>query len=139
MPEWIDVQRHPVDGRSPTVVHSGTALSVKINLAVSVGYTIAVDCGGESSTTSLTLTGYQEGAASYTGIWRNSSVAGAWGGVVRYTTAASASATFRCASCRAIAWVTHQDSAHGSAKVYVDGVLKATVPTRRRRGREIAS
>ena len=51
-------------GSSPTVVHRGTALSAKINLAVGVGYTVAVDCGGESSTTSLTLTGYQEGAAS---------------------------------------------------------------------------
>ena len=40
-----------------------------------------------------------------------------------------ASATFRCASCRAIAWVAPQDAAHGSAKVYVDGVLKATVNT----------
>ena len=49
--------------------------------------------------------------------------------MARYTTAASASATFRCASCRAIAWVTRQDSAHGSAKVYVDGVLKATINT----------
>ena len=49
--------------------------------------------------------------------------------MARYTTAASASSTFRCASCRAIAWVAPQDSAHGSAKVYVDGVLKAIVNT----------
>jgi hypothetical protein len=114
---------------SPTVVYRGTALSTKVNLAVGVGYTIAVDCGGGSSTTSVTLTGYQEGAASYTGIWRGTSFAGAWGGAAKYTAAASASATFRCASCRAIAWVTDQDSAHGSAKVYVDGALKATINT----------
>jgi Concanavalin A-like lectin/glucanases superfamily len=116
-------------GGSPTVVHRGTALSAKVNLAIGVGYTIAVDCGGGSSTTSLTLTGFQEGAAAYTGTWRRTSLAGAWGGYAKYTTAASASATFRCESCRAIAWVARQDSAHGSAKVYVDGVLKATVNT----------
>ena len=55
------------------------------------------------------------------------------GGVGRHdqvTTAASASATFHCSSCRALAWVTDEDSAHGSARVYVDGVLKATVNTR---------
>jgi hypothetical protein len=58
------------------------------------------------------------------------SLAGAWGGTTRSTTAASASATFHCSSCRALAWVTDEDSAHGSARVYVDGVLKATVNTR---------
>ena len=114
---------------SSTVVHSGTALSARINLAVGASYTIAVDCGGGSSTTSLTSTGYQEGAASYTGTWRSTSFAGAWGGAARYTTAASASATFHCSSCRALAWVTDEDTAHGSAKVYVDGALKATIDT----------
>ena len=28
-----------------------------------------------------------------------------------------------------MAWVTDEDSAHGSAKVYVDGALKATINT----------
>ena len=116
-------------GGSSTVVRRGTALSAKINLAVGAAYTIAVDCGGGSSTTGLTSTGYQEGAASYTGTWRSTSVAGAWGGAARYTAAASASATFHCSSCRALAWVTDEDSAHGSAKVYVDGALKAIINT----------
>jgi hypothetical protein len=114
---------------NPTVVHS-TALSARINLAVGPAYTIAVDCGlGSSSTTSVKSTGYQEGAASYTGAWQGTSFAGAWGGAARYTGAASASATFRCSACRALAWVTDEDSVHGSARVYVDGALKATINT----------
>ena len=111
------------------VVHSGTALNARINLPIGAGHTIAVDCGGASSTTTVTLAGFQESAASYAGTWRNASLAAAWGGATRYTTAAAASATFRCASCRAIAWVARQDSVHGSAKVFVDGVLKTTVNT----------
>jgi len=113
----------------PTVVHSGNALSARINLVVGATHVIAVDCGGGTSTTNFTSTEYQEGAASYTGTWRNSSFAAAWGGAAKYTTAASASATFHCSLCRALAWVTAEDSAHGSARLYVDGVLKATVNT----------
>jgi hypothetical protein len=116
-------------GGNSTVVHSN-ALSARINLAVGPAYTIAVDCGsGGSSTTSLTSTGYQEGAASFTGTWQSTSLAGAWGGAAKYTGASSASATFHCASCRALAWVTDEDSVHGSARVYVDGALKATINT----------
>ena len=110
----------------PTVSHTGTALSATLNLAVGPSSTVAVDCGGGVSTTSVTWAGFQEGAASYTGTWRSTSSAGAWGGTA---TSASASATFRCASCRAIAWVTDEDSAHGAAKVFVDGALKATIGT----------
>jgi Concanavalin A-like lectin/glucanases superfamily len=109
--------------------HTGTALSATLDLLVDAGYTIAVDCGGASSVATFMSAGFQEGAASYTGTWRSTSFAGAWGGTARYSTAASASATFHCASCQAIAWVTDEDSAHGSAKVYVDGVLKTTVNT----------
>ena len=72
-------------GGNSTVVHS-TALSARINLAVGPAYTIAVDCGlGGSSTTNVTSTGYQEGAASYTGTWQRTSFSGAWGGAARYT------------------------------------------------------
>jgi len=115
---------------SPGAPHTSTALSARINLPVGSSNTIAVDCGGAGSVSSFTSTGYQEGSASYTGTWRSASLAGAWGGTTRSTTAASASATFHCSPCRALAWVTDEDSAHGSARVYVDGVLKATVNTR---------
>ena len=60
---------------------------------------------GASSTTEVTPAGYQEGAGSYTGTWHTTSFAGAWGGTARYTTAASASTTFHCSSCQALAWV----------------------------------
>lgn len=118
-------------GGNSTVPYTGTAPSATINLSVGSSSTIAVDCGrGASSTTNVTSTGFQENAASYTGTWHGTSFAGAWGGAARYTTAASASATFHCSSCRALAWVTDEDSAHGSARVYVDGALKATINTR---------
>jgi Concanavalin A-like lectin/glucanases superfamily len=117
-------------GGSPIASFTGTALQTTINLPVAGSYTISVDCGDERSIQSFTSTGSQEGSASYTGTWHSTSFAGAWGGTARYTTAAAASATFHCSSCQALAWVTDEDSAHGSAKVYVDGVLKATVNTR---------
>jgi hypothetical protein len=116
-------------GGSSTVPFAGTARSATINLAVGASYTIAVDCGGESSADRFTSTVFQEGAATYTGTWQTRRFAGAWGGTAKYATAASASASFHCASCQAIAWVTDEDSAHGSAKVYIDGVLKATINT----------
>jgi hypothetical protein len=108
---------------------TGTALTTTVNLPVGASATMAVDCGGPSSSSSFTSAGFQEGAASYSGKWTGTSFAGAWGGTARYATAASASSTFACTSCDAIAWVTDEDSQHGSAKVYVDGVLKTTVNT----------
>ncbi len=117
-------------GGSSSTPYSGTALSTKVSLPVGSNPTLAVDCGGASSASSFTSTGYQEGSAAYTGTWHTTTFAGAWGGAAKYATAAGASATFRCSACRALAWVTDEDSAHGSAKVYVDGALKATVSTR---------
>lgn len=116
-------------GGSSSTPFTGTALTTTVNLPVGASATIAVDCGGPSSTSSFTSAGFQEGSASYTGTWHSTTFAGAWGGTARYATAASASSSFHCASCDALAWVTDEDSAHGSAKVYVDGVLKATVNT----------
>ncbi len=116
-------------GGTSSTPFTGTALTTTVSLPVGASATIAVDCGGPSSATSFTSAGFQEGSASYTGTWHSTTFAGAWGGTARYATAASASSSFRCASCDAVAWVTDEDSAHGSAKVYVDGVLKATVNT----------
>jgi Concanavalin A-like lectin/glucanases superfamily len=117
-------------GGGSTTAFTGTALSTTVNLPVGASATMAVDCGGPTSTSSFTSAGAQEGSAVYTGKWPTTSFAGAWGGSAKYSTAASASATFSCASCNAIAWVTDEDSQHGSAKVYVDGVLKATIGTK---------
>jgi len=117
-------------GGGSTTPFTGTALTTTVNLPVGASATMAVDCGGASSISSFTSAGFQEGAATYSGKWTGSSFAGAWGGTAKYATAASASSTFACTSCDAIAWVTDEDSQHGSAKVYVDGVLKTTVNTR---------
>jgi hypothetical protein len=117
-------------GGSPGVAYTGAPLTANINLRVGATYTIAVDCGGGvSSIYNFTLTGFQEGTASYTGSWTSTSFAGAWGGTARYSSASGGSATFTCSSCQAFAWVTDEDSTHGSAKVYVDGVLKTTINT----------
>jgi hypothetical protein len=115
---------------NPTVVRSVTALNARIDLVINAPYTISIDCNGGSSTTAnVSLTGYQESAASYTGTWQTANLAAAWRSAAKYTSANSASASFHCTSCRAVAWVTDEDSAHGSARVYVDGVLKGTVNT----------
>jgi hypothetical protein len=117
-------------GGGSTTPFTGTALTTTVELPVGASATMAVDCGGPASTSRFTSAGAQEGSAVYTGKCPTATFAGAWGGTAKYSTAASASATFSCASCDAIAWVTDEDSQHGSAKVYVDGVLKATVGTK---------
>jgi hypothetical protein len=116
-------------GGSSTMPFTGPGLSAIVNLPVGASPTLTVDCGGPASTSSFTSAGFQEGSATYAPAWTSTSFAGAWGGAAKYSAAASASATFACASCNAIAWVTDEDSQHGSARVYVDGVLKATVNT----------
>ena len=79
---------------------AGTARSTTINLAVGASYTIAVDCGGESSADRFTSTVFQEGAATYTGTWHTTRFPGAWGGTAKYATAASASASFHARRAR---------------------------------------
>ena len=64
----------------------------------------------------------------WTGAWQRASTSSFSGGSVRYSTDAGASyrATF---TGRGIAWVSTLGSSHGSARVYVDGVLVTTVST----------
>jgi hypothetical protein len=66
------------------------------------------------------------GLISYAGAWSTGSSAAYWGGTVRYATAAGASATYTFTG-KSVAWVAYTSSTRGSAKVYVDGVLKATI------------
>jgi gametolysin peptidase M11 len=117
-----------VNGGGTVTVFSGTATSHTVNLLPGNVYTFSVACGGGASTTTFRLSGFQETSASYSGTWTPTSFAGAWGGAAKYATAKGASATFTCL-CEAIAWVTDEDTTHGSANVYVDGVLKKTVNT----------
>jgi hypothetical protein len=67
-------------------------------------------------------------AITWKGSWGSGSSDHYSGGSVRFATAAGASATYAFTG-RAIAWVTTLAPDRGSARVYVDGVLVATVST----------
>jgi hypothetical protein len=63
----------------------------------------------------------------YTGAWTTSSpYTPYWGGTVRYASTAGASATFSFTG-SSVSWIAYKSSTRGSAQVYVDNVLKATV------------
>ena len=117
-----------VDGAAPSTMFSGTGTSTILNLLPGHSYTFQVDCGGPASAVTFGLHGYQESTATYTGTWTPTNFSGAWGGTAKYSTANGATAIFRC-TCEAFTWVTDEDSTHGSAKVYVDGVYKKTINT----------
>src|SRR5437763_1966999 len=106
--------------------YSGAGLSATVNLLPGNRYSFGADCSGPAASTTFTLNGYQQGSATYTGTRTTTSFTGAWGGTAVYSKASKASATFTC-TCDAFAWVTDEDSNHGSAKVYIDGVLQTTV------------
>jgi hypothetical protein len=120
--------KQATNGGSSTTLFTGTATSATVNLTIGNLYAFSVSCGGPTSSTTFRLDGAQEGRATYTGTWKTSTFAGAWGGTAKFSTAKNASASYSC-TCEAIAWVTDEDANHGSAKVYVDGTLRATVNT----------
>jgi hypothetical protein len=70
----------------------------------------------EQSSTSIT----------YSGTWHAIANSYASGGSLRYSTAAGATATFSFTG-SSVAWVAMRSPIRGSAKVYVDGVYRATV------------
>jgi hypothetical protein len=121
-------------------VWNGTAQTVVRNVAPGGYYqygVTATDCASPSNTSTLAsssegpyfaLGQYQETAASvvYTGTWTRQAVTSAWGGYEKYATAAGAWASLTVTA-RNIAWVATKASNRGSAKIYVDGVLKTTV------------
>jgi hypothetical protein len=71
----------------------------------------------------------QTSSTSYSGTWSSSSNAAYSGGSVKYASAAGKTATFTATNARSIAFITTKAPSRGSFKVYVDGVLKATVST----------
>jgi hypothetical protein len=118
-----------IDGGAYSTVFSGRARSSTVSLSPGHTYRFQVACGGAAATgPQFALKGFQETAASYHGTWTTSTFTGAWGGTAKYSKTAGAYATYTC-SCEALAWVTDEDTNHGSAKVYIDGVLKKTVNT----------
>ena len=69
----------------------------------------------------------QTTSTTYSGTWSSSSSANYSGGSVKYASAAGKTATFTATGARSIAFITTKAPSRGSFKVYVDGVLKATV------------
>jgi hypothetical protein len=65
----------------------------------------------------------------YVGSWKTSSNASALGGSHAYTGTAGASVSYT-GSLRNIAWIATKTSTSGSAQVWVDGVLAATINLR---------
>ena len=99
-----------------------------------IGYRYAVqgvDAYGNASTqvagSNLTATVYQSSSGvTYTGTWSTQSSSAFSGGSTRYSTKAGSSASFKTTG-RSFGIVSTRASTRGKVKVYVDGVLKATV------------
>ncbi len=74
------------------------------------------------------LSAVQEGVSGirYAGTWRTGTSSSYWGGHTRYATAAGATARIQV-SARTFAWIAATGPGRGSAKVYVNGTLVATV------------
>lgn len=62
----------------------------------------------------------------YTGSWTTGSWTSYFGGSVKYSSSAGASATYSFTS-SSVAWIGVKGPTRGSAQVWVDGVLKATI------------
>ncbi len=75
---------------------------------------------------SLSAVSQASGAVRYTGAWSSSTSSTWWGGTARSSSTAGASATCTFTG-RSIAWVGLEAANRGKARVYVNGVLKATV------------
>jgi len=66
---------------------------------------------------------------SKSGTWHTSSAGSYSGGSTLYSTSAGASASFKTTGVRSIGFVTSKGPSRGKLKVYIDGVLKATINT----------
>jgi len=75
---------------------------------------------------SFKAVGVQQTSATYSGLWGTTTTSSAWGGSFRYSIRRGSTATYRFSG-RAIAWVAPRASSYGSARVYLDGRLVATV------------
>ncbi len=94
----------------------------------------ATDCAkntsGFTAGPSSTLTAFQNSntTVKYAGAWNTSNVAGTYGGSIRSTSAANASASLTFTG-REVVWVASKASNRGVAKVFIDGVQVGTVNT----------
>jgi hypothetical protein len=125
------------DGGAYSVVASPTAAKATVNLAPGHSYQFevqATDKAGNVSAFSVgskfTLTAYQEtsSAITYSSGWTLQSLAGAYGGKVKYAKAAGKTANFAFTGAQ-VAWVSTINTDRGSATVSIDGGAAATVST----------
>jgi stage II sporulation protein D len=133
----LEALERSIDGGGWGSVALASATAVAIAQPLAFGHTYrygarATDAAGNTSAWAFgpaitpLLTQQSSSAVVYTGTWRTVTSAYVSGGSLRYATGygASASYTFTGSS---IAWLAYRGPNRGSARVYVDGVLKATV------------
>jgi N-acetylneuraminic acid mutarotase len=108
---------------------SQTATSLTVNVTTGVATNFQIrgtdshgNVGAWTQGPAFILNGFQQGAASYTGVWKKQNLAGSWGGSLSYTKAKNASATITFTG-RNLALVGTKGPGYGSLAVYVDGVL----------------
>jgi hypothetical protein len=130
-----DVARSTDGGAYATLASVLTSASYTTSLTIGHTYRFQVrsrDNAGNlgpwkaGPTVTAGITQQTSAAVTYTGAWSTGSTTKYSGGTVRYATGSGASATYRFTG-RSIAFVTTRATRSGSAKVYVDGVLAATV------------
>jgi hypothetical protein len=120
---------------TPLALASGTATSWTGTIAAASALRLqagATDLAGNPPTlapgTSFGLAVTQESGSgtAKSGAWTTQSTSSALGGKLRYTTAKGAYETYTFTG-RAVAWVARKGTAEGSAAVYLDGKLVATI------------
>ena len=108
-----------------TNVPSGGYATVRVTPVDRAG-----NAGAARTSARLSVGLVQEAATAirFSGSWTRQSSTGFSGGAVRFGTLATSSVTYGVTA-TSIGWVTTKGPNRGAAKVYVDGVLKATVDT----------
>lgn len=129
------VQRIDAAGTPVGIALSDPMPTARTTLTIGQPYTFrvrAVDAAGNTSgwqaSTPIVAQSFSEGSSitTFTGSWSNVSTSAALGGRLRRTTTDDASVTFRVTG-RSMAVVGTRGPTSGRVRVYVDGVLRATV------------
>jgi hypothetical protein len=126
-----------VNGGSWTTVTLATATSTSINQSLTKGttYRFRVRATDNLSTVATYVYGpsfkpvvsdNSSSLIAYTGSWPTGTYASYFGGTDRYSTSTGAYATYTFTG-KSVAWIAYKSTSRGSAQVYVDGVLQATV------------
>jgi hypothetical protein len=113
----------------------GTSVVRALNIGSSYQFRVrSVDWSGNPSAwingSTFTPTLTQQTSATYSSGWSTASSSAYSGGSLKYSSSAGKYAQFTFSG-RAVAFVTTKAISRGSVKVYIDGVLKATVSTYR--------